>query len=239
MGAGVKIKKEKLDDLFTELIDKRIIISMNVVGAKYDRLTCIIGITKDTNGSHLIVDPPDGFAEAAAVKDKWHLKFNFNGPDNLEHVFSTSGGSFCTQGLKIPFPSHVDRLQRRRDFRVQTLPNSKVHFQSNKIHGIFDMINISRSGFYGILTKHNFKFIRGPILKKNQQIHDVSMIFPGIEDNPGATVYVKKAEVKRVDFDKENQFYRFAFEIVEMEKQEHDILTRMIYDLQRFYLRRR
>ncbi len=239
MGDSAEIKKEKLNDLFNELIDKRIIISMNIVGTKFDRLTCITGITKDATGNHLIVDPPDDFAEAAAAKEKWHLRFNFNGPDHLEYIFSTKGGSLCKQGLKIPFPDHVERLQRRRDFRVDTLPDSKVHFQLNKIRGTLDMINISLGGFYGVLTKHNFKFIRGPIVKKDQQVHDISMVFPGIENNPGATVYVKRAEVKRIDYDKDNKFYRYAFEIIEIEKEERDILRLTIYDLQRYYLRRR
>ena len=236
---SAEIKREKLDDLFNELVDRRIIIAMNVVGTKFDRLTCITEITKDANGSHLIVDPPNDFAEAIAVKGKWHLRFNFNGPDHLEYIFSTKGGSFCKRGLKIPFPDHVERLQRRRDFRVDTLPNSKVHFQLNKIQGIFDMINVSLGGFYAVLTKHNFKFIRGPILKKDQQILDFSMVFPEIENNPGTTVYVKRAEVRRIDFDKENKFYRYAFEIIELEKEEREILTRTIYDLQRYYLRHR
>lgn len=239
MGDSAEIRQEKLNDLFNELVDKKIIVAMNVVGTKFDRLTCIIGVTKDAKGNHLIVDSPNDFAEAIAAKEKWHLRFNFNGPDHLEYVFSTKGGIFCKQGLMIPFPDLVERLQRRRNFRVNTLPNSKVHFQLNKIQGAFDMINISLGGFYGVLTKHNFKFIRGPILKKDQQINDISMIFPGIENKPGATVYVKRAEVRRIDFDKENKFYRYAFEIIEIEKEERDILTRTIYDLQRYYLRRR
>jgi hypothetical protein len=239
MGEAGKVQGEKLSELFNALVAKRVIISMNVVGAGFDRLTCITGITKDADGSCLLVDPPDDFEEAAAVKDLWHLRFNFNGPDQLEYIFSTRGGKFCDQGLKIPFPEHVERLQRRRNFRVNTLTGTQMHFKLKKIHGIIDLINVSLGGVYGVLTKHNFKFMRGPVLKMDQQVYDVSLVFPGDRDRPGHTVYVKKAEVKRVEHDQDRGFYRYAFEFKEIVKEEQTKLTQVIYNLQRWYLQRR
>ena len=97
MGDAGKVQGEKLSELFNTLVAKKVIISMNVVGAGFDRLTCITGITKDADGDYLLVDPPDDFEEAAAVKDLWHLRFNFNGPDRLEYIFSTRGGRICEQ----------------------------------------------------------------------------------------------------------------------------------------------
>ena len=239
MGEAGKVQGEKLTDVFNELIDKKVIISMNVVGAGFDRLTCITGITKDADGSYLLVDPPDDFEEAAAVKDLWHLRFNFNGPDSLEYIFTTRGGTFCEQGLKIPFPKHVERLQRRRNFRVKTLTGTQMHFKLKKIQGIIDLINVSLGGVYGVLTKHNFKFMRGSVLKMDQQIYDVSMVFPGDHDMPGNTIYVKKAEIKRVEHDHDRGYYRYSFEFEEMEKEEQKKLIQVIYDLQRWYLQRR
>ena len=239
MGRAGNVRGEKLTELFNELVDKKVIISMNVVGAGFDRLTCITGVTEDADGNHLLVDPPDDFAEAAAVKNLWHLRFNFNGPDQLEYIFSTRGGVLGEQGLKIPFPDHVERLQRRRNFRVNTLAGTQMHFKLKKIHGIIDMINVSLGGSYGVLTKTNFKFVRGPVLKMDQQVYDVSMVFPSDHDMPGNTVYVKKAEIKRVEHDRDHGFYRYSFEIKEIEKEEQNKLTQVIYDLQRWYLQRR
>jgi hypothetical protein len=239
MGEAGKVQGERLTELFNELVAKKIIISMNVIGAGFDRLTCITGVTTDADGNYLLVDPPDDFEGAAAVKDPWDLRFNFNGPDHLEYIFGTRGGEFCEQGLKIPFPEHVERLQRRRNFRVNTLTGTQMHFQLKKIQGIIDLINVSLGGVYGVLTKHNFKFIRGPVLKMDQQIYDVSLAFPGDHDRPGCTVYVKKARVKRVEHDPDRGFYRYSFEFNAMEKDEQNKLTQVIYDLQRWYLQRR
>jgi c-di-GMP-binding flagellar brake protein YcgR len=50
---------------------------------------------------------------------------------------------------------------------------------------------------------------------------------------------VKKAEVKRVEHDQDRGYYRYAFEFKELEKEERNKLTQVIYDLQRWYLQRR
>jgi len=52
-------------------------------------------------------------------------------------------------------------------------------------------------------------------------------------------VYVKKAEVKRVEHDQDRGFYRYAFEFKDIEKEEQNKLTQVIYDLPRWYLKRR
>lgn len=239
MGEAGKVQGEKLNELFDELIADKVIISMNVVGAGFDRLTCITGTTRDAGGHYLLIDPPNDFKEAAADKDLWHLRFNFNGPDQLEYIFSTRGGELGDQGLKVPFPDHVERLQRRRNFRVDTLTGSRMYFQLKKIQGVMDLINVSLGGAYGVLVKHNFKFMRGSVLKRDQQLYDIRMVFPGDEDHPGETIQVKRAEVKRVEHDQDRGFYRYAFEFKDMEKDMQQRLTQVIYGLQRKYLQRR
>ena len=239
MGEAGKVQGAKLIELFNELVANKTIISMNVVGAGFDRLTCITGTTRDANGHHLLVDPPDDFEEAAADKDLWHLRFNFNGPDQLEYIFSTRGGELVKQGLKIPFPEHVERLQRRRNFRVDALTGTRMRFQLKKIKGVLDVINVSLGGTYGVLVKHNFKFMRGSVLKMDQQVHDIRIVFPGDDEDPEATIAVKQAEVKRVEHDQDRGYYRYAFEFKKMDKEERQRLTQVIYGLQRKYLQRR
>lgn len=239
MGEAGKVQDEKLTELFNELIANKVIIAMNVVGAGFDRLTCITGTARDAGGHYLLIDPPNDFKEAAADRDLWHLRFNFTGPDQLEYIFSTRGGELGDQGLKIPFPDFVERLQRRRNFRVDTLTGSRLHFRLKKIHGVMDLINVSLGGAYGVLVKHNFKFIRGSVLKMDQQLYDVRMVFPGDDDEPDETVQVKRAEVKRIEHDQDRGFYRYALEFKEVDKEMQDRLTQVVYGLQRKYLQRR
>ena len=239
MGDGVKVQGRKLLDLFNTLIEKQVIISMNVVGADYDRLTCVTDWVKTPEGNHLIIDAPDDFKATGEDNHTWHLRFNFNGPDRLEYLFSTRGGDVCEQGIRVPFPDYVERLQRRRNFRVGVQTGTQMSFQLKKIEGILDLINVSLGGAYGVLIKHNFKFMRGPVLKMDQQVLHSRIVFPGDNAFPGDTIHIKRAEVRRIEHDQESGFYRYALEFKALEQEEKKKLTQVIYDLQRRYLRYR
>ncbi len=138
-----KIQGPKLDALFDEMVANRTIISIYVVGNGFERLTCIMATERSLEGNFLLIDQPDGFGKTAGQSEQWNLRFNFNGPDHLEYIFCTRGGEYSSHNLKVPFPEYVERLQRRKDFRIMTLPGTKLIFAVKKIKGIIDLINIS------------------------------------------------------------------------------------------------
>ena len=239
MGDALKLQGKKLTTFFHDLIQTKMILSMNVVGTDLDLLTCITDLEETASGNYLFVDLPDDFMENVRNSEHLGLKFTFNGPDRLEYIFQIHGGEIGTSGIRIPFPECVQRLQRRQNFRVATLPGTEMHFRLKKIRGVLDLINVSMGGVYGILTKHNFKFMRRSVLKMEQYVYQCSIVFPGDGDEPNETVYVNKAEVKRIEHDEDKDLYRYALAFVDMEDEEKKRLTRAIYDLQRRYLRRR
>lgn len=236
---ALTFEDNKLTAFFHDLIEKKMILSMNVVGTGFDRLTCITEIEEEDGENYLVVDPPDDFEEAIHRDRPLDLRFNFNGPDHLEYVFESLGATIASNGIRMPFPKQVERLQRRQDFRIATLPGTEMHFRLKKIRGALDLINVSLGGAYGILAKHNFKFMRRSVLKMEQRVYQCRLVFPGDREAAGETIYVNTAEVKRVEHDEEKNVYRYALAFCDMEKDEEQRLIQAIYDLQRKYLRRR
>jgi c-di-GMP-binding flagellar brake protein YcgR len=234
-----KLQGSKLQDFFSQLIARKAIISMYAVGTDYERLTCVNEIQKEFDSDHLIVDLPDGFRDAVHKLDEWQLRFSFIGPDRLEYMFTTRGGAFVDKALKLPFPDCVERMQRRRNFRVAALPKSKLLFVHNNAKGVILLIDISLGGAFGILVKHNQKNSQGALLKLNQAIENIGLRFPAQKDMDEQMVIIKKAVVRRVEFDREKDRYKFAFEFTEMHPHQNQKLTRIIYDIQRYYLKNR
>jgi hypothetical protein len=234
-----KLQDEKLTALFDELISRRAIISMSVVGTGYERLTCVVAVEQGSDGQFLLIDQPDGFSQAAAQADLWNLRFNFNGPDQLEYLFSTNKGEFSGRDLKVRFPDYVERLQRRKDFRVHAMPGTRLIFGTKKIEGVIGVINVSLGGAYGVLMQHNQKDLKGSLLAQDQQIYKLGILFPADKEMDELLVAVKKAEVRRDEHDKEKKLYKYAFKFVDMEKDQKQKLTQAIYHIQRQYLRNR
>jgi hypothetical protein len=234
-----KVQGEKLAALFNELIAKKNIISIHVVGTGFERLTCITSLERNSGGSYLLIDRPDGFSESVGGSEPWNLRFNFNGPDQLEYIFSTRGGELCGSNLKVPFPEFVERLQRRKDFRILTVPGTKLLFAVNKVKGVIDLINISLGGAFGVLRKYKPKSHGGSLLTMNQRLYKVGLIFPSDKEVDERLVVIDKAEVRRIEHDNERQLYKYAFEFMEVDKEQKQKLTQAIYHLQRQYLKNR
>lgn len=234
-----KLQGEKLVALFKEVIEKKIILSMHLMGSQYDRLTYILGMDDRGDPPCLIVDNPEGIRQAATDKGPWHLRFNFNGPDKLEYIFETKGGEIKGQDLRIPLPEYVERIQRRKNFRVDTPVGSEMRFNDNKDKCVIALINISLGGAYGVLTKPRIKDARKQLLEKGRRIYRLNLYFPADEAMEERHILIRKAEVRRVEKDKKNKIQKYAFEFTDIDPKEKEALTRIIYHIQRLILQRR
>ena len=234
-----KVQGEKLAALFSDLVEKKVIISIHVVGTGFERLTCVASVERDSGGDHLLIDRPDGFSQSAGGSEPWNLRFNFNGPDHVEYIFNTRGGELCGPNLKVPFPEFVERLQRRKDFRILTAPGTKLLFAADKLKGVIDLINVSLGGAFGVLRKFRPKSHGGSPLVVNQRLYKVGLIFPADKEVDERLVVINRAEVRRIEHDKERRLHKYAFEFMEVEKEQKQKLTQAIYHLQRQFLKNR
>lgn len=234
-----KIEGPKLDTLFESLVADQTIISMHVVGIDFQRLTCITAVERTSVGNHLLVDCPEGFSQATANSETLNIRFNFNGSDHLEYIFSTSGGIRHGRELKVPFPDHVERLQRRKNFRIDTMPGTRLLISSGKTKGQIDLINISLGGAFGLLVKHNKTDLTGSLFKTNQRLYKVRIVFPADKRMEKRTVIIHKAEVRRIERDKERKRYKYSFEFMTIDKENLQELTQAIYHIQRQFLQKR
>lgn len=234
-----KIVGRKLDALFDALIVEKTIISMHVVGTDFQRLTCIIAVEQGSDGNQLVVDCPEGFSEAASPNNTLNIRFTFNGRDHLEYIFGTTGGVRRGRELKLPFPDYVERLQRRKNFRIDTLPGTRLLFSIGKMGGRIDLINISLGGAFGLLVKPGSKDLSGSLLKINQRLYNVRIVFPADNLVEKRTVVIKKAEVRRIEPDRERKRCKYAFEFMVIDRENLRELTNAIYHIQRQFLQNR
>lgn len=234
-----KIRGHKCVSLFRQLIEQKIIVSMYVEGTDYEQLTVIIGLEQTPLGEHLIIGAPSGFTSVMNNANDWTLRFTLNGPDKLEYLFSTRGGTCLDNEIKVPFPESVQRLQRRKNFRVNTFPNTKLLFVNPDLKGVILLSNISMGGVFGTLVKHSRKNANGSLLDMHQLVHNIAITFPGHGDIEKQVVMIKKAKVVRIERDQQRHIFRYALEFKEMSRGQEALLRHTIYQIQRYYLKNR
>ena len=222
-----------------QLRQEKTMLSMRLVGRDYQRLTMITHIIKDNNASFFAIDPPRDFKNTMTKLDAWEINFNFRGPDNLEYVFTTFGGNFFDDETRIPFPKYIERLQRRRHFRLSVPVGTKLYFELDQIRREIDMLNISMRGALGVLIRSGGKDQKKPILKKEDHIKDIEIILQSDKINTGQRLKVKKAAIKRAEHDPDKKIDIYAFEFESIDKDQEKILIEIIYNLQRLSLRKK
>ena len=234
-----KIEGDRLVELFQHLIEKRVIISMHMVGTDLDRLTCVTALKKSPEGDVLDIDLPNDFKSSVKPNGPLKLKFNFNGPDHLEYLFTTTGGQIGRREITVPLPPYVERIQRRKNFRMETPLGTKMFLKSGRVQAVFSLINISLGGAYGTLLKHNAKHTDGMILEIGETVDNLGIFVPAGKDWEELIIIIKQAEVRRIDHDRHHKKYKYAFEFMDLAASEKRKLTQSIYQFQRQFLQRR
>jgi c-di-GMP-binding flagellar brake protein YcgR len=234
-----KVQGTKMIEILRYLVESKKIIALQVVGIGFEQLTFLTDVIDDNKKRQIIIDLPKGFKKAVEKLKVWELRFNFNGPDNIEYIFTTNGGIYENQEIRTPLPDYIERLQRRKNFRLLTPKGTRMCFHSKKLKGTFDLINISLGGTCGTLELKGLPISKQPLLKIKQPIYNISIIFPDQRCNDGRDIQIKKAEVVRIERDQKSFKHKYAFEFKFIDKDEKQKLIESIYQLQREYLQRR
>jgi hypothetical protein len=239
MTGAEKIQGKKLFSLMEQLSQEQTMLSMRLVGQNYQRLTMIIRILKDKNMSFFAIDPPRDFRNTITKLGTWEIHFNFRGPDNLEYIFTTIGGKFADNEPRIPFPEYIERLQRRRHFRLPVPRGTKLCFDLEQIRREINLTNISMRGTLGVLSTSIGKDQKKLILKKEDYLKNIQIVFPSDKNNSEQKLNVEKAIIRRAEHDPEKQIDIYAFEFESIDKDQEKMLIEFIFNLQRSFLRRK
>jgi PilZ domain len=239
MTGAEKIQDKKLSRLMDRLLQEKTMLSMRLVGQDYQRLTMITRILKDTNTSFFTIDPPRDFKAAVTNSGTWEIHFNFRGPDNLEYIFVTFGGNFFDDETRIPFPKYIERLQRRKHFRLSVPAGTRLYFELEQIRRGIDLMNISLRGALGFLSRSSGRDQKKPILKKEDHLENIEIIFPPDISQSGQKLNVNKVSVRRAEHDPERRIDIYAFEFESIDKDQEKKLSEIIFNLQRLFLRRK
>ena len=239
MTGAEKIQDKKLFRTMEQLIKERIMLSMRLVGQNYQRLTMITRILKDKNLSFFTIDPPRDFKRTAAKLGTWEIYFNFRGSDNLEYIFTTSGGNFFDNEPRIPFPKYIERLQRRRHFRLSVPTGTKLYFDLEQTRREIDLMNISIGGSLGVLKTSSGRDKKKTILQKEDHIENIEIVFLSNKNNIEQKLHVNKAIVRRAEYDPKKHADIYAFEFESIDKDQEKTLIEFIFNLQRSFLRRK
>ncbi len=236
-----QIQGERILQILEALKTDNTLINLRLRGVDgYERLTMINDIRQRSDGIDLVLDPPRGFQSAVSRAPRWRLQFMFTGQDGLEYHFDTQGGRLENDGIYVPAPETIHRIQRRKAYRVETPPGTLMALTKNSEPLALDLINLSQIGSLGIVRRLKRKGISSePVFKTGEHLFNLVIDCPGGDDAPPSKATIKKAVVRRVEVDNEQYRHRYALEFLDVLPVDQRTMVSFIYRVQRELLRKR
>jgi len=94
-------------------------------------------------------------------------------------------------------------------------------------------------GALGVLDTFNGENQKKPILKKEDYLKNIEIVFPSDIENDERKLKVIKAIIRRAEHNRQKNIDTYALEFVSMDKNEEKMLTQIIYNLQRMFLQKK
>ena len=237
MAESEKILGNAITSLFEELLQRQTLLKLVLLDTDFEHLTRVTRLKKKETGPHFVIDIPEGFKEAVANIDIWSIRFEFTGKDNINYVFTTIDGQIAGQQMHIKMPKTVERRQRRKLFRIDAPPKTKLCFSIQTTGYELDVIDISLGGSLAALVQTDRPVEQQTPFSDIQALKDVELVFPAeIDPQP---IRIETAQIKRIKENPQTTRYEMALEFIRISKRHENRLNDLIYRLQRQYLRKR
>ncbi|MBN2418901.1 MAG: PilZ domain-containing protein [Deltaproteobacteria bacterium] len=220
-----------------ELKNETTLLKMHITGKDFDRLTIITDILPQNTPPLFKIDLPDGFSERVSDIETLKMEFEFTGKENIRYAFRTVGGEILKDGIWIRFPESIERLQRRKFFRIRPPSGTKIFFEIDGKNLEFTVEDISLGGSLGVVAFIGQRDRRSVHLNVGDILKDIRLVFPSGGER--FEVDVIKAIVNRIEKGLLKSKPIYALHFVEIEKKAEKFLTELLYRFQREFLRER
>ena len=220
--------------LFEQLQKDRIVVKLNWLGKDYERLTIVTGVVNENGVPYVTIDIPTGFREMFQHDNKKRVLFDFVGNDGILYSFRTGVDRINGNDIWIEFPEFVEKVQRRKFYRVAPPIGTKVNFEADFRKYEASVVNLSEGG---VLITQNKQFFKETKLSEGEYINNIKVICE--EQCLRLKMGIKKGIIKRLIRNSNTGRYAYAIQFIDIEEREKNELKDWIFRVQREFLRKR
>lgn len=227
-----KIYGEYRYALLRDLLAERTPVNFRIEGTAFEKLTFVTGFKHVKTIPYLLVDRFKGLS--GTWSDKRDVFLNFTGSDKIHYSFRTCIHEIAEHDIWLELPEFIERIQRRKHFRVATPLGTKVLLPKGEKTYEGHAVNLS---MVGVLFKEAERTDGQSQWNVGDDVDHVQVVWS--KDSLSTSISVKKSRVKRVVKDPVTGRCWCALHFLELDNQEAEKLREFIYTCQREALQRR
>lgn len=225
-----QIEGKSVRETLNAVQNSRTLLRMILRGSDHSCMTAITALRRRLNRWYFLVGAPEGFVEAIRKKNTWKLEFEYTGADRVQYRFTTQGGEFDGEELRIPLPNRIHRNQRRKHFRINAPQGTYLSFRSGETDYRQQVVDVSLGGALISLKPPT-------TLKVGDVLQDIVLSFPG--DPQDSCIRIQSAQIVRIENRSSVPNTCCGLQFAEIELTQSKLLTTFIFDYQRKFLRNR
>jgi hypothetical protein len=233
-----KVLQDRARQLIQFLRDKRVLIKLVLKNTGYENVSVITDIKSIDQQEYFRIDCPDDFHIILQSRDRGNLSFEFNGPDKVLYTFEVSPDPDWRRGeVWIPFPDEIDRIQRRRNFRLKAPMGTELILRQLQPPLKMVVVDFSLGGLLCVVESARERIKKNLILTRGRKIKNLELLFRS--DNVTTKISVNEAAIVRVETNPVTGYHQYALQFLSLDKNEEKSLTKTLYRMQRQMLRQR
>ena len=227
------ITGKKMLQLLDQLKRERITLNLRVFGSGNGGLSILLG-RKQLNGKQcLILDFPAGARYDILYANGRKVVVEFSDKNKIHYSLRSKIESVSPRNLYILLPKEIQRIQRRRFFRIPPPVGTRAIINDDDGKFEFNVIDISEGG---MLISHPAAFHDDRKFIQNAR---KTLIIVYREKGSIQMIKVNKAEIKRVKKILETGCYIYAFQFIDCGRKEENDIRNFVYSCQRRLLEER
>jgi hypothetical protein len=229
-----RIYGDRRISLFRQLKKARTVINLILSGKDFQRLTIVTGLALQGETPCLLLDPPRGLDHLETASLHGKIVLQFIGVDRLPYVLRTTFYKMAKNALWIRLPAYVERIQRRRGFRITPPYETKLYFAKDGKRFQGEIKNISEGG---ALVSPSGRRRWTDFLNENDTIREIRIMCS--EKKLALSAELSQGTVKRMRKESMTGKFYYALQFIPAKKDNIKALIDWLYECQRDILQTR
>ncbi|MBN2059005.1 MAG: PilZ domain-containing protein [Deltaproteobacteria bacterium] len=225
------------NDLIKEIesiAEYRNILNLKLIGQGYEALTIITDVDDSKSRPRFLIDYPSGNRDIINNSAGSRVFFEYNGKDRLRRIFKTVIDEVRKDGIWVCFPESIDRIQRRKHFRISPPVVTILFFEIGRHPYECYVLNISQGG---ALIEQESRFHEKRVFYTGRSIRMIRL--KSDKKYAETDIMIKRADIIRSEKSIDENKCLYGLKFTDMDKKNRSDLGVFIYKCQREVLKRR
>ena len=237
MPGSETIQRENTLALWKALKQDNAALRLRSAGESGSWQAVVVDVRTRKRKLYLIVKPSEQLCAALTGSTEARLLLEFTDRNKVPYSCEIDDFKLTESDIWLAIPETIERHQRRKIFRLEAPSGSELSLNIKGVDCTLLLIDVSINGALGLMSHLNPRGERSILGQQGQTIPDAVLIFPSCTGT--RRILISECTIRRLEPHATTGKMQYALEFTAIDENNEQLLTKLIYEYQREYLRRR